>query len=326
MRFVLTYGLHSITGLVENKQCLNEKVKKSVRRILKNSVELSMVELDDNLPKESPSKRKSSMERSSVHQADSQIKAGSPVHSVPVKQGDWICPTCNFLNFARNIKCLRCDRLDKERLQKLGKDEDHLPLKKGDWICETCNFFNFAKNTRCYHCKEKPPPRKINPGEWECESCNYINFRKNMACLKCDHRRPKASNSFATSTLTNNSNGENCQSRPYFGQGRQVEDARENKWIFVEDGREDQDASNSWNVNPSLVDFPVVGGKTDLSQNVQQQARWKQEMAERNKNVFEAKENADEFKATIMERRRKFSETAQDEEMAGWFGCNGSEG
>lgn len=94
MRFVLTYGLHSITGQVENKQCLNEKVKKSVRRILKNSVELSMVELDDNLPKESPSKWKSSMQRSSVHQADSQIKAGTPVHhSVPMKQGDWICST-----------------------------------------------------------------------------------------------------------------------------------------------------------------------------------------------------------------------------------------
>lgn len=160
--------------------------------------------------------------------------------------------------------------------------------------------------------------------------CNYINFRKNVACLKCDHRRPKANNSFATSTQPNNSNGENRQSRPYFGQGRQVEDARADKWIFVEDGKEDQDASNSWNVNPGLVDFPVVGGKTDLSQNVsqnvQQQARWKHEMAERNNNVVEAKGNADEFKAAIMERRRKFSETAQDEEMAGWFGCNGSEG
>lgn len=143
-----------------------------------------------------------------------------------------------------------------------------------------------------------------------------------MACLKCDHRRPKASNSFAASTQPNNSNGENHQSRPYFGQGRQAVDARANKWIFVEDGREEQDASNSWNVNSSLIDFPVVGGKTDLSQNMQQQARWKHEMAERNKNVVEAKENADEFKAAVMERRPKVSETAQDEEMAGWFGCN----
>lgn len=147
-----------------------------------------------------------------------------------------------------------------------------------------------------------------------------------MACLKCDHRRPKASNSFATSNLTQNSNGENRQSRPYFGEGRQVEDASVNKWIFVEDGKEDQDASHSWNVNPCLVDFPVVGGKTDLSKNVQHQARWKHEMAERNKSIVEAKENADEFKAAIMERRRKFSETAQDEEMAGWFGCNESKG
>lgn len=44
-------------------------------------------------------------------------------------------PRCNFLNFSRNAKCLRCNGLNHERLNKLRQEQDHLPLKKGDWIC-----------------------------------------------------------------------------------------------------------------------------------------------------------------------------------------------
>ena len=51
---------------------------------------------------------------------------------------------CNFLNFARNIKCLRCDGLFEERLRQLREDQDHLPLKKGNWICDRFYFFSFV--------------------------------------------------------------------------------------------------------------------------------------------------------------------------------------
>ena len=100
---------------------------------------------------------------------------------------------CDFLNFAKNIKCLRCDGEFQERYQLLHEDQEHLPLKKGDWICKKwaclapgspaitfsllywpyifrCNFLNFAKNTRCLQCHEKPTNRLLNPGEWECVS------------------------------------------------------------------------------------------------------------------------------------------------------------
>lgn len=42
------------------------------------------------------------------------------------------------MNFAKNMKCLRCNgELEfQERFKSLQEDEDHLPLKKGDWICE----------------------------------------------------------------------------------------------------------------------------------------------------------------------------------------------
>ena len=51
MRFLLTYGLDLITGMVDNKPCLSKLVKASVRRLLKEMVEYSTKELDSNLPK-----------------------------------------------------------------------------------------------------------------------------------------------------------------------------------------------------------------------------------------------------------------------------------
>lgn len=192
MRILLTYGLDSITAAVENKPCLNKVVKDAVRRLLKQIVKYSTKEPDSDLLNSEPMKSREAVRDHVNAQKNSGINA-------PMKQGDWHCPKCNFLNFARNIRCLRCDSLFLDRLKQLREDQEHLPLKKGDWICYKCNFLNFAKNTRCRQCKENPPKRQLNPGEWECESCNFINFRRNMICLKCDHKRPKASNPSFTS-------------------------------------------------------------------------------------------------------------------------------
>ncbi|KAL6001367.1 hypothetical protein ACLOJK_007101 [Asimina triloba] len=161
MRILLTYGLDPITGSVENKQCLNKTVKESVRRLLSQMVELSD---KSNLgpakitTKKLPFKGEQSIQQEMLkHKVD-----------VPLKQGDWICPKyltdpgilfllkvytyddcgcligglaflnigrCNFVNFARNIKCLRCDGVSQERLRTV-EDQSHLPMKKGDWLCD----------------------------------------------------------------------------------------------------------------------------------------------------------------------------------------------
>ncbi|KAL2545876.1 Ran BP2/NZF zinc finger-like superfamily protein [Forsythia ovata] len=210
-------------------------------------------------------------------------------NQVPMKQGDWICPKCQFLNFARNIKCLRCDGLCQERLRKLSEDQDHLPPKKGDWICDKCNFLNFARNTRCLQCKEKPPKRQLNPGEWECESCNYINFRRNMICLKCDHRRPIASHTAGNSSQPVSNAVNHHQMQNWFGQEKQSRDEGVNSWKFVESDGKDHTASHSWNQFPGCIDFPVVGGKSDLSRNVQKQERWKTEIGRQKQNCFPCK-------------------------------------
>ncbi|XP_027153499.1 zinc finger protein VAR3, chloroplastic-like [Coffea eugenioides] len=311
MRFLLTYGLDAIIGTVENEPCLNKKVKESVRKLLKEITEFSSEETDTEQSTASTSGWISSTQGISAHQGQDQV-------NVIMKPGDWKCPKCNFLNFSRNIKCLRCEGLFQERLQKLGEDEDHLPLKKGDWICEKCNFLNFAKNTRCLQCKEKPSGRQLIPGEWECESCNYINFRRNMVCLKCDHKRPKASNSSSLPSPSASDHMPYRRTRPYFGQEKQCGDEESDVIKFVE--TEGQHRSNSLDEAPGFVDFPLVCGKSDLSQNVQKQERWRKEMAEQSRSAAKAKENAGVFKSSITRDSRELLQLDDDEEMAEWFG------
>ncbi|XP_059447374.1 uncharacterized protein LOC132178831 [Corylus avellana] len=325
MRILLTYALDPITGTLENKSLLNKLVKESVRRLLKEMVEYSTKELDSKLPKATPLKRVASAK-------DHSSPPGKGHLNVPMKQGDWLCPKCNFLNFAKNVKCLRCDGLFEERLRQLCEDQNHLPLKKGDWICDKCNFLNFAKNTRCLQCKEKPPKRQLNPGEWECDSCNYINFRKNMVCLKCNYRRPKASNTSDTSAQPRHDNGgyhnksevTDINDQPSVGQNRKSLYKDSNTWRFVEDS-DDYARSRSRDEDSGFVDFPIAGGKSDLSQNAQRRERWKLEMQERSKGSIRARPEDDEFRSAHVPRTRHFPESADDDEMADWFGHGNTE-
>ncbi|KAL3501963.1 hypothetical protein ACH5RR_036412 [Cinchona calisaya] len=316
MRFLLTYGLDAIIGSVDNKPCLNTKVKGSVRKLLKEVIEFSSEEIDTGHLTSSTSGWISSEQGTSAHEGQGQ-------DNIPMKQGDWKCPKCNFLNFSRNVKCLSCDSLFLERLRKLGEEQDHLPLKKGDWICDKCNFLNFAKNTRCLQCKEKPPKRQLNPGEWECESCNYINFKRNMVCLKCDHKRPKALNSSPLPSQSASDNTPYRRTRPYFGQEKHCRNEGVDEYKFVE--AEGPQRSNSFNEVAGFIDFPLLGGKSELSQNVQKQQRWRKEMAEQSRNTAKAKENADIFKSSISQASREFLQSNDDAEMAEWFGYKPSQ-
>ncbi|XWS34444.1 hypothetical protein CRYUN_Cryun21dG0039100 [Craigia yunnanensis] len=322
MRILLTYGLDSITGSVENKPCQNKLVKESVRRLLKEMVDYSNQDLQSDMPNAAPSRGDASLQDHSSTQGHIKFQ---------MKQGDWLCPKCNFLNFARNIKCLRCDGLFEERLRQLREDQDNLPLKKGDWICDRCNFLNFAKNTRCLQCKENPPKRHLNPGEWECESCNYINFRQNMVCLKCDHNRPKAANASNRSTQFEYDNGEyinhggsGFHSGGFEGSiGKSAGEDRKrckgaDMWRFVHEENEDEECLDSWTENPKFIDFPVTRGKTILSHNTEMKEKWKLEMSERRKSPTRIIQN-DESKCTDKQRKLELLESSDDEEMAGWF-------
>ncbi|XP_050232401.1 uncharacterized protein LOC126681066 isoform X2 [Mercurialis annua] len=310
MRFLLTYGLDSNLVNSDNKLSQNKIVKESVRRLLKEMVDYSSNQDDTDPP-----------------------KATEGQANIPMKQGDWLCPKCKFLNFARNVRCLRCNGLFQDRLRRLQEDQDHLPLKKGDWICEKCNFLNFAKNTRCLQCEEKPPKRQLSLGEWECESCNYINFRRNMVCLKCDHRRSKALNSpNNVSTKPEQDNGGYSRLSSNNAENEAANDKSEKRdrknrkkgprnWKFVEE-EEDDDDSSLCNKDARYMNFPIVGGKSILSQDEQKREKWKAEMLEKkNKSVITTSESDEEVEYDDDTRGTfKYVEATYDEDMAEWFG------
>ncbi|XP_027342621.1 zinc finger protein VAR3, chloroplastic-like isoform X2 [Abrus precatorius] len=328
MRIILTHGLDPVIGSVENKSCLTRKVEESVRRLLKEIVEHSAEDENSNFP-------------------DTTRVAIGHVHlnpqnkgkiDVPMKQGDWVCPKCNFINFARNIKCLRCDCFFEERIKQLQEDNNHLPLKKGDWICNKCNFLNFARNTRCLQCKERPSNRHLNPGEWECDSCNYLNFRRNMVCLKCDHRRPivsKASNS----SLQPQQEDEDHHKNSKFTFVVHQDDSRDkspmvfermNKkrdspmWRFVEERNENSKFLSKSNDPSQFVDFRITGGKTELSE-AQKREAYKKELPNRCTRPLWQGETDDEFcssdnHSTDDEFCSADNQNTDDEEMEEWFG------
>ncbi|KAI4330579.1 hypothetical protein MLD38_028856 [Melastoma candidum] len=66
--------------------------------------------------------------------------------NIEMKRGDWICPRCNFMNFARNIKCLECEEARPKR-----------QLTGDEWECPQCDFFNYGKNISCLRCDCKRP-------------------------------------------------------------------------------------------------------------------------------------------------------------------------
>ncbi|KAM0936094.1 putative ubiquitin-conjugating enzyme E2, Zinc finger, RanBP2-type, ubiquitin-conjugating enzyme/RWD [Dioscorea sansibarensis] len=328
MRILLTFALNETTGSVENLACLKRNIKESSRKLLSE-----MLEFSENEQGSVSSEVMSGRPLSRLHKfAAHQMPRGQM--SVPMKQGDWICPKCNFLNFAKNIKCLRCDGLFQERLKTLHEDSDHLPLKKGDWICKKCNFFNFAKNTRCLQCHEKPPNRDLIPGEWECPSCNYINFRRNMLCLKCDWKRPKGTN-----------NGENTTVSPHDMQGHHKHSGLK----FARDGadsanqlRHDQQTPqigdeklDFWsdqdeNMNSSdkffeFDNFPIVGGKGAVSQNPLLRETWKEEMLKKSRGMLDARTDEKDSGVDFASFSgvEELNESSDEDDIAAWFKCRG---
>ncbi|ONK75317.1 uncharacterized protein A4U43_C03F15590 [Asparagus officinalis] len=315
MRFLLTYGLDLTSGSLINQASITKVVKGSVRKLMNEMVEFSEKEFSSSTSK-----------ATSVQSSGYEISKSQK--NVLMKRGDWICPKCNFMNFAKNIKCLRCSGVSQEKLDKLREEREHLPLKKGDWICEKCNFLNFAKNTRCLQCQEKPSNRHLNPGEWECVSCNYINFQKNMVCLKCDWKRPKASNSeeiipkqhqyLKSSSMSFVRDSKDTSNPCSFPQKYSSEGEGSNFWSCDEDetGNDDDKEDNTW--IRFANNFPILGGKSVVSKDPSKRERWKGEMLKSrgalSKNLDE---NADKISYSV--NGQELDESSDEDNMAGWF-------
>ncbi|KAL0449549.1 UNVERIFIED_CONTAM: Zinc finger protein VAR3, chloroplastic [Sesamum latifolium] len=117
-------------------------VKTVVRKLLHEVVKLSAVPIDPNLPppiiKRPPPK---------VKQPPPPPKKRVGRDDIEMKKGDWLCPKCDFMNFAKNTVCLQCDAKRPKR-----------QLLPGEWECPQCNFLNYRRNTVCFHCEHKRPP------------------------------------------------------------------------------------------------------------------------------------------------------------------------
>ncbi|KAF7827572.1 zinc finger protein VAR3, chloroplastic [Senna tora] len=246
MRIILTYGLDPVIGSVENKPCLNKIIKESVRRLLKQLVERSINDDGLNVPNSSSRVSLNPKDKGNIE--------------VPMKQGDWICP-----------------------------------------------------------------------------KCNYINFRRNMVCLKCDHRRPKAasvSDSSVQQQIDDKDHDKNGKSNFLRNQGNNINDQisfiteRKNRkqgssmWRFVEDRNENHQCSYSWSDTSQFNNFPISGGKSELSKSSQKIEEWKKDGLRRNKSL-ETTESEDEFWS---DDNQSIKETYfTDEDMEEWFGVGKGE-
>lgn len=142
-------------------------------------------------------------------------------NSIPVpmsqKPGDWVCKTCNDLQFARNATCRRCGEkrpTDGPRERADGKPWFAEP---GDWVCSGCGDLQFKRNVVCRKCQtprsrraqaqkqeakgdEKAPgarpqlgqlgPPTQKTGDWMCKGCGDLQFARNTVCRRCGSARP----------------------------------------------------------------------------------------------------------------------------------------
>ncbi|KAJ6918261.1 hypothetical protein NC651_012484 [Populus alba x Populus x berolinensis] len=143
MRVLLAYGFESINGSVANRFLLKQKpVRTVVRKLLHEVAKLSAVPIDPNLPppviKRPPTK---------VKRPPTPPRKRVGRDGMDMKKGDWLCPKCDFMNFAKNAVCLQCDAKQPKR-----------QLLPGEWECPECNFLNYRRNMACFHCDCKRPP------------------------------------------------------------------------------------------------------------------------------------------------------------------------
>ncbi|KAK6123677.1 hypothetical protein DH2020_042580 [Rehmannia glutinosa] len=197
VRILLLYALDPLVISGEGKPPGRELVESSARKLLSQLVELGETHPDPDLPK--PAKVTSQGKKQSLNSA---VNRSSK--NVEMKQGDWACSKCNFMNFAKNRRCRSCGH---DTPKSRGVDEE---MKTGDWICPGCNFMNFARNIRCLKCKVEGPKR-VSVDEVERKKeigtalnkvanreetrpvrvCSFVNFASNRQCFRCQEQRPQ---------------------------------------------------------------------------------------------------------------------------------------
>ncbi|XP_052181069.1 uncharacterized protein LOC127794178 isoform X2 [Diospyros lotus] len=132
-----------------------------------------------------------------------------------IRQGDWVCSSCQHINFKKRDSCQRCS------CSKFGGGTDVSsyglnrtePLA-GDWYCNAmnCGAHNYASRTICYRCGATkddysgfgggmlapgghPSDATVLPGwksgDWICTryGCGVHNYASRAECFRCGSTR-----------------------------------------------------------------------------------------------------------------------------------------
>eukprot|EP00746_Dinoflagellata_sp_MGD_P166449 gnl/MRDRNA2_/MRDRNA2_96329_c0_seq1.p1 gnl/MRDRNA2_/MRDRNA2_96329_c0~~gnl/MRDRNA2_/MRDRNA2_96329_c0_seq1.p1 ORF type:complete len:483 (+),score=87.48 gnl/MRDRNA2_/MRDRNA2_96329_c0_seq1:57-1505(+) len=131
------------------------------------------------------------------------------------KGGDWYCPACDDLQFARNLECRKCGCPKPEDAEEKGKGKSKGKGKPGDWNCPECGDLQFSTRMECRRCgapkpedfetrqsdddgrdKGKGKGKRVSmPGDWRCPQCDDLQFSRNWECRKCGCPKPRESES-----------------------------------------------------------------------------------------------------------------------------------
>lgn len=88
-----------------------------------------------------------------------------------IREGDWECPECKNINFAKRIECNRCKASKPLPSKKDRRSATHLGgppglFKEGDWPCPKCRNVNFQKRNKCNRCGEgRPDDNEVRTGK-----------------------------------------------------------------------------------------------------------------------------------------------------------------
>lgn len=103
------------------------------------------------------------------------------------KPGDWLCPICQFHNFASRESCFKCRKEREKKFQ--------------DWRCADCDFKNFERNTACRKCglaRDTSQKKRLERNTWVCDICQTRSKSIQKWCSNrtCGRLCPISSNEY----------------------------------------------------------------------------------------------------------------------------------
>lgn len=158
--------------------------------------------------------------------------------------------------------------------------------------------------------------------------CNYINFRKNSVCLRCDWKRPKAINNgdFARSEHSSQVDSKSYSFsfvRDSDIDAKKVVTQKEDSdfWRSSEDDCSDygENRFNSWK---GFNNFPIIGGRTAVSQDATVRLRWKEKMSRRHRDPSgECVEVSDhDVASAVPSSDMDLDNCSSEDDTVEWFG------